>query len=302
MVEAVIMGRLIRLDWAIKKILRDKANFSILEGFLSELLGFEITIREILESESNQESRSDKYNRVDMFAEDKDGRLYLIEVQNESEADYLQRLMYGTSKAMVQHIGAGQTYAKIRKIYSVSIVYFDLGQGEDYLYHGTTRFIGLRRKDDLSLTQTQKKMFKAETPADLFPEYYLIKVPKYDDQIRDTLDEWIYFLKNEEVRDDFKARGLQEAREKLNILKMNDNERAQYEAYLEDLRYQASMALSNYGVGHLEGLDEGRQKGLDEGIRQGKLATAQRMRAADFSNEKVLELTGLKKEDLNSLA
>jgi predicted transposase/invertase (TIGR01784 family) len=121
------MGRLIRLDWAIQKILRDKANFGILEGFLSELLGFDVHILEVLESEGNRAHARDKFNRVDLLARDEQDQLYIIEVQNESETDYLQRLMYGTSKAMVEHIQGGVPYAELKKIFSVSIVYFDLG-------------------------------------------------------------------------------------------------------------------------------------------------------------------------------
>ena len=58
--------KLISFDWAIKKILRSKANFEILEGFLSELLYEDIKIIEILESETNQEEKSDKLTRVDL--------------------------------------------------------------------------------------------------------------------------------------------------------------------------------------------------------------------------------------------
>ncbi|MDJ0840663.1 MAG: Rpn family recombination-promoting nuclease/putative transposase [Acidobacteriota bacterium] len=252
------MGRLIRLDWAIKKILRDKANFDILEGFLSELLHFDVTIQEILESESNRDVERNKHNRVDLLVKDENDRLMIIEIQNESEADYLHRLMYGTSKVMVEHIQAGAPYSAVKKVYSVSIVYFDLGHGDDYLYHGTTNFTGLRRNDRLQLTTTQKELFHAETPAELFPEYYLVKVPKYDNKVRDTLDEWIYFLKNETIEKEFQAKGLQAAREKLDILKMDEDERRAYNNYLEDLRYQASMVLSTYGVGHHEGRKEER--------------------------------------------
>jgi hypothetical protein len=56
--------RLVRFDWAMKKLLRNKANFSILEGFFSELLRRDITIQNILESESNKQTDDDKYNRV----------------------------------------------------------------------------------------------------------------------------------------------------------------------------------------------------------------------------------------------
>jgi hypothetical protein len=47
--------KLVSFDWAIKRILRSKVNFEVLEGFLSELLYDDIKILEVLESESNQD-------------------------------------------------------------------------------------------------------------------------------------------------------------------------------------------------------------------------------------------------------
>ena len=82
------MRKLISFDWAIKKLLRSKANFDILEGFLGELLFSDITIVEILESESNKENRLDKQNRVDIKVKDSAGKLILIEVQFSREQDY----------------------------------------------------------------------------------------------------------------------------------------------------------------------------------------------------------------------
>ena len=57
--------RYIRFDWAVKRLLRNKANFGVLEGFLTVLLGEPIRIVEILESEGNQLNETDKFNRVD---------------------------------------------------------------------------------------------------------------------------------------------------------------------------------------------------------------------------------------------
>ncbi len=73
----------IRFDWAIKKMLRNKANFDILEGFLSELLFENIFIQEILEIESFKETEIDKSNRVDILVRNSKNQLMLIEVQNE---------------------------------------------------------------------------------------------------------------------------------------------------------------------------------------------------------------------------
>ncbi|MDI6735443.1 MAG: PD-(D/E)XK nuclease family transposase, partial [bacterium] len=92
------MKRLIRFDWAVKKLLRSKANFDVLEGFLSELLKEDITIKNILEGEGNKETAEDKFNRVDLLVENSKGEILIIEVQVEDQLDYLQRLIYGTAK------------------------------------------------------------------------------------------------------------------------------------------------------------------------------------------------------------
>ena len=94
------MGNLISFDWAIKRLLRSKANFNVLAGFLSELLKEDITILEILESESNQLHEEDKFNRVDLLIRDSRGALVIIEVQTTFEPDYLLRMLYATAKTL----------------------------------------------------------------------------------------------------------------------------------------------------------------------------------------------------------
>ena len=120
------MKRYIRFDWAMKRLLRDKANFAVLEGLLTTLLEQKITIRKLLESESNQEDEFDKHNRVDILAENDNGELFIIEVQNNNEYAYFQRMLFGVSKLVTEYINRGEGYENIRKIYSVNIVYFNL--------------------------------------------------------------------------------------------------------------------------------------------------------------------------------
>ncbi|MCW3808033.1 hypothetical protein [Plebeiibacterium marinum] len=152
---------LIRFDWAIKRLLRNKADFYVLEGFLSELLKEDISIENILESESNQQIESDKFNRVDILK--------------------------------------------------------------------------------LSAKQTELLGGKIE-PFQIFPEYYVIKVNKFDDVAKDTLDEWIYYLKNNEIKDEFTAKGIEKAKELWRVDKLSEDEQKNYFRHIEDLRYGASMA------------------------------------------------------------
>lgn len=232
--------KLIRFDWAVKKLLRNKANYGILEGFLSELLFDDIKIEKILESEGNQESQDDKFNRVDILTQNSKNELIIIEIQNSYEIDYFQRMAYGASKTLAENFKLGQKYSEVRKIISINIVYFDLGQGLDYVYKGATVFEGLHEHDTLTLSEKQQTAFLKKSITDIFPEYYIIKVNKFNDIAKDSLDEWIYFLKNSEVKDDFHAKGLKEAGNVLDIMRLPDADQYSYNRYLEYLSYKAS--------------------------------------------------------------
>ena len=232
--------KLIRFDWAMKKMLRHKANFDILEGFLSELLEEEIKIKQILDSESNKETEDDKYNRVDILVENSKGELVIIEVQNSKEYDYFHRMLFGAAKAITEHIKEGQPYAEVKKVISITIAYFDLGQGKDYVYHGTTVFKGIHKHDILTLADKQMELYKKSNVHEIFPEFWVIKVGKFGNRVKDKLDEWIYFFKNAEIKADFSAKGLKEASERLDEMKLNEKDAKEYKKYLKNLRDVAS--------------------------------------------------------------
>ena len=220
--------QLIRFDWAIKKLLRDKANFDILEGFLTVLLNEPIKIDRILESESNKETESDRHNRVDILVRNQKDEFIIIEVQNSKEYDYFHRMIYGTSKVISEYIEQGEPYSNVKKVISITIAYFDLGQGKDYVYHGTNVFYGIHEDDVLTLADKQQELYEKQAVHEIFPEYWIIKADKFDNEVEDKLDEWIYFLKNSKIQDDFTAPGLKEAKEKLDQLRMSEEERLEY--------------------------------------------------------------------------
>jgi len=236
--------KLISFDWAIKRLLRNKANFVVLEGFLSELLFDNIKIEQILESEGNQETDDDKFNRVDILTKNSKNEFIIIEIQSTYEIDYFHRMAYGTSKAISENLKKRAKYSEIKKVISINIVYFDLGQGQDYIYRGRTDFKGLHQNDILGLSEKQKQTFVKQEVADIFPEYYLLKVNQFNDIAKDTLDEWVYFLKNSEVKDEFKAKGLKEANEVLDIMRLEKEDQYGYNRYLDSLHLKASEMFS----------------------------------------------------------
>ncbi len=195
---------MISFDWAMKKLLRSKANFEILEGFLSELLKDSIHILEILESEGNKEDRRDKFNC----------------------------------------------------------------------------------QDTLELSENQQALYNTKKIYQIFPEYYLIKVNNFDGIANDTFDEWIYFLKNEEIKENFKAKGLIKAKQELDILKLPEQERLAYEKYQDDLHYQASMVESSYTIGKL---------------KEKRKISVNLLKAGLLDTQTIADMTGLTLEEVEAL-
>ena len=290
-------NQIIRFDWAMKRLLRNKANFSVLEGLLTTLLGEKIVIQKLLESESNQETEFDKYNRVDMLAEDSKGELILIEVQNNSEYAYFQRMLFGTSKLVTEYIERGDNYAKVRKVYSVNIVYFELGHGKDYVYHGKTEFRGIHTNDLLELTPFQKQTFKADTVSQLYPEYYILKVNGFNQVAKSPLEEWIYYLNTGEIPSNATAPGLDEARQKLKLAMMTRNELAAYYRHLDNI----VILRNNIITEREEGRAEGRAEGREEGAMNKAIEVARFLKASGSPIELIMGATGLTKEEIDNI-
>lgn len=292
---------LVRFDWAMKRLLRHKTNFVILEGLLSSLLDEKIMIRSILESEGNKEDATDKFNRVDLLAEDSKGELIIVEVQNNREIDYFLRMLYGVSKAVTEYISEGDLYEKIRKVYSVNIVYFDLGQGTDYVYHGYTEFRGIHSNDILKLSRQQAEKFIHQEAGDLFPEYYVLRVNEFDQKALTPLDEWIAFLKTGKIDDAAKAPGLAEARERLQFSTLTKADKAAYLRNVEDLRVQRSVMDTAIREGKAEGRAEGRAEGKAEGREEEQRNIARSMRANGILTDLIEKCTGLTAEEIEAL-
>ena len=115
------------------------------------------------------------------------------------------------------------------------------------------------------------------------------------------MDEWIYFLKNEEIKEDFTAKGLKEAKEKLGIMKLPEDEQKAYEHYKDDLHYQASMFESSFGDGYNEGKAEGKAEGIVEGINQTTKNIALNLVRKGTTIEIIAEVTGLPETEINQI-
>ena len=322
---AGLKDRYIRFDWAIKRLLRQKANFDVLDGFLTVFLNQKVKVIEILESESNQQDATDKFNRVDIKAKDEKGDIIIVEVQNTTELYYLERILYGVAKAITEHIDLGNSYKEVKKIYSISILYFDLGKGSDYLYVGQNNFVGVHTKDQLQVNAKERGTIVKKSPSDIFPEYILVRVNEFNKVAVTPLEEWIEYLKNGEIRPDTQAPGLQEARKKLQYYSMNDADRLAYDKHIDSVMIQNDVLESARDEGLAQGMAQGMAQGIEKGMAQGiekgmaqgiekgmaqgieqgaqreKIALAKKLIAKGLSIPEISEITNLSTKDLQEL-
>jgi len=218
-----------------------------------------------------------------MLVENNSGELFIIEMQNNPQVDYFLRMLYGVSKAITEYISLGEGYDKVRKVYHINILYFRTGDGTDYVYFGGTEFRGIHSNKVLALTQKQKDFFRRENVQDLFPAYFLLCVDDFDDIAKDSLGEWMYYLKHTEIPETFTAQGLKEVKEKCMYDNLSEDEKRSYVYHLDQVRYEQDVVDDSYdngradgkaeGIleGRAEGKAEGRAEGILEGITKGKV-------------------------------
>ena len=182
----------------------------------------------------------------------------------------------------------------------VNIVYFDLGVGDDYIYYGSTSFRGKRKKDLLLLSKQEQEIFQTDQVSKIFPQFYIIKVKDFDDIARDTLDEWINFLKTQEIKEGTKAKGLKEAKEKLNYLNLTEEEKREYQRYIENWRDNESIIVGNYNKGKYEG-EANKEKYAEEKLKEKELEIARKCLNMGMSIKDVEDITGISEAEIRAL-
>ena len=272
---------LMSFDWAIKSILRQKDNFDILEGFLTDLLCEKIEILDLLESESNKDSEYSKMNRVDLKAKDSLGREIIIEIQNDPEPDYMERVYYGACKSLVDNMKEGYKYKNIKKIISISIVYFPMIE-DSYLIKGEVQFKDMTKNNrEIKLKSSQK----------VFADYYFIQPKGFEDKISALIDEWVFFFKHSSIKGDMKATNMDKVGEKLDKLKMTPDELRKYEYYQFNKTINDGVLQVKYDTGLEAGMKQGIEKGLQQGVEQGKQLLIENLRRNGMSEEDILKYT-----------
>ncbi|MCB5699567.1 hypothetical protein LIR44_13795, partial [Bacteroides fragilis] len=162
-------------------------------------------------------------------------------------------------------------------------------------------FVGVHTGDLLEVSTKEKNAIVRKLPAEIFPEYFLIRVNEFNKVAVTPLEEWIEYLKTGVIHPDTKTPGLEEARRKLVYYNMNKAEQLAYDEHINAIMIQNDVLSTAAMEGRQEGLAEGRQEGLAEGRMEEKQANARRMKALNLPVETICQVTGLSAGEIENL-
>jgi hypothetical protein len=229
-------------NYAMQYRFREEANFEILEGFLSELIGKKVKILEILKNNNKKGTPEAQVNHISLKAKIGKNNTAIFGVQYSDRLDYHKKVIYSASKAIIRRIAKGGKY-DVKKFYMINILNFGSGLGakRDYLFAAQADgFRGVRFNE--IIPSSNEKITPPENPkTDIRSEYYLILPEFFDGKVRTKFDEWAYVLKNGKVKSGFKALGMREMREKFDEQNMTVGEYKSYDRYMRDVCELRSM-------------------------------------------------------------
>ena len=276
---------LVSFDYAIKYLLRDKGDYSIVEGFISALLktkGYkDIKIIALLESESNKEDSKSKRSLADLIVEDEDHHKYIIEIERNLKDSFIHKSLFNTSRLIVDNLAQREDYTQIIKIFHISLLYFPIGNGNGSIYHGKTIIHEIETNEKLSVHITNQKTGEIFDATNILPEYFYISVPLFNDRLEKEIDDWLYIMKYDEVPNNYHSPYMAQVAEKLSILKMTPAERERYSYYQKKL------------YSDRDELQAAEARGEARGKTEEKIEIAKAMLLDGDSAERVAKITGL---------
>ena len=283
---------LISFDFAIKYLLKSKGDYDIIEGFISALFASQgyppIKINALLDTESNKEELELKKSIADLVVEDADGNKYIVEIERAYTPNFMHKACFNSSRLVVDGIYGSQDYTTIKKIFHISLLYFSTKGMVKPIYHGKTIVHEVDTKHPVDVSIANEGLVIFNTP-NVFPEYFFISVPMFDDVINTEIDEWLYVMKHSEIKQSFKSPYMAKVAERLAVIKMSAEERNEY------IYYQKQSVHSQ------DILQAAETKGRAEGRFKEKVEIALNLLRQNLPLDVISSATGLSHDELNEL-
>ena len=143
-------------------------------------------------------------------------------------------------------------------------MYFATKEIRKAVYYGKTIIHEIDTAHPVDARITNQGLVMFDTP-NIFPEYFFISIPMFDDTIHQEIDEWLHVMKYSNTKKEFKSPYMQKIQDRLAVLKMDDDERNNYFHYLKEAVHSEDVIAS------------AREKGVKAGMRKRDIAIAKNL-------------------------
>ncbi len=291
---------LISFDYAIKYLLKSKGDYDIIEGFISALFAAQgyppVKINALLDSESNKETLDLKKSIADLIVEDAEGNKYIVEIERSYTPNFMHKACFNSSRVVVDGIYGSQDYTSIKKVFHISLLYFSTKEMQKPIYHGKTIIHEVDTKNPVDVNIANEGLVIFNTP-NVFPEYFFISVPMFDDVINTEIDEWLYVMKHSDIKEGFKSPYMAKVMERLAVIKMSADERNEYIYYQKQSVYSQDVIKAAESKGEAKGLTKGKL----EGKAEEKVEIAKSLLAQNIDHQVISAATGLSINEIKRL-
>lgn len=291
------MGRFINpfTDWGFKMIFGQEANKDIIIFFLNELLKGEKVIEDLvfLDKEQLGTASEDRSLIYDIYCKTSTDEHIIVEMQNKSQANFVDRTLYYVSKSLVAQARRGNDWRyNVTAVYGVFFMNFKLGNVLDEKLRTDVvladKETGHQVSDKLRMIYLQLPFFQKE-----------------ESECNNDFERLIYVLKKMDVLDrmpfekkNFLFTKLAEIAE---VRKLSQQERDAYDESLKKYWDSCNVFATAIEDGKAEGLAKGLAEGRAKGRAEGRTEVAWNLLLKGMSEDFVQQVTGLSEKEINDL-
>jgi predicted transposase/invertase (TIGR01784 family) len=283
-------------DVAFKKVFRDEGR---LKDFLNAILRLEgnnrIASLEFIPQEEIPDIGQGKRSIFDLKCKDESGKIFVVEMQNRKESDFIKRMQFYASHTYVSQLSIGKTHIDLVPVILVAI-------SKENLFPSDVKCISYH-------TTKEEETNRAHLFELSYVFIELKKFKKSEGELASIEDYWLYFLaRSEEVKTPPKSIKDEYVIKAYETIEQFNWTTLEYDAYIRArllAEVEAGRLEMSYEQGLEKGIEKGIEKGKAEGLSEGEskrnMEIAKKMLTKGRPVEEIVEFTGLSEEAINKL-
>ncbi len=284
-----------KADVVFKKIFGQHPH--LLKSFLNALLPLpedgQIDSLIYLPSEQVPVIPAFKYTVVDVKCKDRQGRSFIVEMQIQWTASFMQRMLFNASHAYVKQLQKGEQYHLLKPVYGLGLINDEFDADPKDWYHHY-KMVNVEKPSseikDLQLVFIELPKFKARTLRDKKLQVLWLRfMSELDAKTKAIPEEWLTVPE------------IKQAVDLTEEAAYSESELEAYNKYWDTVSLEKTLVDDARAEGREEGRAEGREEGIAVGLEKGKeegrieekRAIARHLLASRIETQQVVLLTGL---------